>query len=815
MFKLDKESLTKQYPHLKEIIKGYKDPDKEIVFNVQWRQDGDVWHWEKDPDLDPIKIDMATIIKRNVEYWSPNSEILDIQNPKIEKIDGFGDTATEQWFKKPTWPTQLLDLERNYFDMRPNPRKDDADCPSVFWQVINENPGKYRESLLFIERQTYFMRYGYWFFNNGKPTYITGRNYRHLVFFRQGTLQTRDKQTGKVIKLGTPEYRDRHRSSFMFMNFCLTDTTDHTGKDFGARTCVGVIGGKTRRAGETACAVTFVLDTMIIPETYSSFGADSGPKAKDTFVNKFMVAQDKQPCWLTPMSDSIQRAKTSLNNSKPGRKNLAFKDYLDSHVDYCPTAQRNFYDGLEISGVHLSDEQGKSESSDVQVGWDLTRLCLAPGGGTQIRKFALALLPSTIEEVTSDAGANFFKIMGLSKYYETSELTGQTASGLREMFFPSYLGLEGFVGKYGESLLENLTEAQQKFLGKNHGAKEFISKNLLKLKAIKGSGGNKNYNSFLRKHPVFYRDMLHHQSSDIGFNKEKMSARLVELELNPPPQMRTGNFLWQIGDKKYTAEDYLSTFGKWDNPLTYAGKVIWEDDPEGKFIISEMPTVEDRNQKIRSNDQWDCVKTKYISSTDTFNFLTDTQFKKADAKDSTKMSKGAGAVFRCQDENIDSKLKDVTQWSTYHFVCDYIDRPKSSDIYGESMLMMTLFYSAICNPESNLTLTWQHFKDRGFEGFLLHEIDLTTGLQKEKPGFKTTTVTKPELFDGVRGYVEHHLHKENHARIIEEFSKIKSMDDMTNRDLFVAAAGSLRGAEQMKYYVEDVEESSPNLNGYY
>jgi hypothetical protein len=297
-----------------------------------------------------------------------------------------------------------------------------------------------------------------------------------------------------------------------------------------------------------------------------------------------------------------------------------------------------------------------------------------------------------------------------------------------------------------------------------------------------------------------------------------LSARMVENGINPP-EMRVGNLLWNVVVNgvatKYTSEEYLITFGKGDNPITHTAKVIFEDNPEGKFHFSKLPPIDERNKKIRSNDVWECVNTRHIASTDAFGYLTDNEFKKTDASNVTKMSKGAGAVMLCQDKHIDSDVKDTLDWSTFHFVCDYLNRPKSSDEFCEDMLMMTLFHSCIMYVENNVSLVWQHFADRGFAGFLLYEIDLKTGLLKDKPGFRTTPESKQDLFDGVRNYIEYHTHKEKHQNILNEFSIIKSLDDMTNRDLFVAAAGCIRGHKHRGYQIQDVVEEKYDVSGYF
>lgn len=960
------EYLKKKYPHLRQQINTYKEPDEFVYVNCQWEQNGETYTPVDDPNLQTIKINIQDLIERNAKFWSPENPPKGISKPKLDKIAGFGKFATDQYFEVPEPPDSLVDLEKNYFNYRHKPKDDDPEVVEYFWQVIYSNPTKYKDALDYIEKALYHIRYGYWFYNDGKPTYIDGWHYRHLCFWKQGTLETRDKKTGKKRKQDTPEFRERGQKSFFFYKWCMVDTTDSTGKDYGIRTCFGYVMPKTRRVGETANILTPALDISSMQGTYSSFAADSERTSRDIFKKKFIVAWDKQPPWLRPMNDSV-RPVNFLNNSKPARKKRIFRDYLDSYVDYADKADRSFYDGAEVNGLALNDEGAKCFKKDTPIrmfdgsikliqdlvkgdelmgpdglkrtvrvttsgqeemfdvlpknsgfikwgcnkshilslsklwgnktynltideynnhpekeelllwksiitgddyskvyqyseltlepkgvgtyygvtidgpdrlfmlqdyqvvhnttatnileGWSLMKPCMAPGGNTAIRKFALAAFPSTVEEMEAGGGDNFWKLCQQSNYYETSDMTGQTDSGLRLVFFPSYEGLEGFIDKHGRSVVENPTEEQAKFIGKDYGAKTYIERTIEALKNKKTIEASEELKSFKRKHPVMYFDCWTFKGENSGLDKEIMSNRIVELELKKEP-VRKGNLFWKVkeaggGSKLYNAEDYLNTFGKHDNPLTHEAKVVFKDDQYGRFEMSEIPYPHESNLKQRINDVWQCTSPLRIASADTFDFLTEGQFKKVDRDNTTKMSRGAGAVMLCQDRQKDKDTKDTTEWTSYKFVCDYLYRTKSSDIYCEEMLMMSIYWSCVMYPEINKPLVWQHFVDRGYGGFLLYEVDLKSGMLKDKPGFRTGTESKQDLFDGVRNYVSAHLHKEEQLRIIKDFQAIKGYDDMTNRDLFTAAAGCIRGHKHMQYQIPDKEEATSSIADYF
>ena len=51
---------------------------------------------------------------------------------------------------------------------------------------------------------------GYWFYNNGIPTYITGTHYMYLQWSK--------------IDVGAPDYREANRLFFIFWEACKADT---------------------------------------------------------------------------------------------------------------------------------------------------------------------------------------------------------------------------------------------------------------------------------------------------------------------------------------------------------------------------------------------------------------------------------------------------------------------------------------------------------------------------------------------------------------------------------------------------------------
>ena len=131
-----------------------------------------------------------------------NTDIQLPEQPPIEQIECWGtDNPKEQyWRRKP--------------------------LPEFFEQVEYDKNG---DALLDSQQREYAMeqvkrcRDGFWFMNNGIPTYITGKNYFYLQFW-------------KLEDDIYPDYRDLDRRYFLYLNHWENISW-----------CLGVLIGKKRR----------------------------------------------------------------------------------------------------------------------------------------------------------------------------------------------------------------------------------------------------------------------------------------------------------------------------------------------------------------------------------------------------------------------------------------------------------------------------------------------------------------------------------------------------------------------------------------
>ena len=94
-----------------------------------------------------------------------------------------------------------------YWERQPLP-KELSRIQSIFqW---NEMPAEFKNRWVdYIEQEFDFRDQGFWFMNNGKPTYITGSHYMYLQW--------------ASIDIGYPDFREANRIYWIFWEACKAD----------------------------------------------------------------------------------------------------------------------------------------------------------------------------------------------------------------------------------------------------------------------------------------------------------------------------------------------------------------------------------------------------------------------------------------------------------------------------------------------------------------------------------------------------------------------------------------------------------------
>lgn len=720
-----------------EILKQYKDPDQWVVIN-------------EDKNLHPVHIPLP-------------------EPPEWHTIDGWGLPANEQKFQYQEMPHKLKKLVES------------CERQDEIWEQLESRQMEFRKEIEWIRDQWRRYADGYWFFCNGKPTHITGWHYIYLNFwqFKSG---------------GKPEYRDRNRKFQHAMYYAYTtkqtveyqyheeDVEKKNPKpvyadpetrrlkmvETGFRTMYGIAYPKPRKDGASnQCECAKYMETITHKGVVGGTISMTGDHAQIKIFGEILVSGwNAMPFFFRPKSTSNRNPGSEIVfNASRSRSDKLNVDELGSTLNYSTTSTAAMYDGGNNIWINR-DEAGKTTVTDVYIDHSQLKPCVALGAGSEI--FGFLTYPSTVGEMEGAGGRNFYNICKESRF-EMRDISGQTQSGVMVIYMPAYEGLHGFVGPYGESIIDDPTPEQAAFIGKNYGAKKYLAAR----RAAKLAANNmEGYNEEVRLHPIAYMECFRTEDGEIGFNTKVINDRLDELELDWREFIRIGNFVPE-------------------NDKDPDSRIIWEDDEKGRWYLSKHLNEDQTNRMYKRTIEGKSVKfpyeSKFTASSDAFKF-NETR--------GNRMSDGGGAVFWDYDASIDTGV-DVKHWKSHRFVCTYLYRPPKKTEYAEDMLKMCRYFGAMMYPEIDVDIVWTHFEDRGYGGYLKYETDIKTGKPHTTPGFNSKG-SKQKLFSTTRDYIEDHGHREVHVDLLKQWKDIEDMSELTDYDLVTAGGGCLMATPGVK-----------------
>ena len=226
-------------------------------------------------------------------------EIYDIQDLKIglpkatKDVCKRSDKKDQQFWESKEYPKELSKI-KSVFD----------------WE---QYPSDFKEKWYdYIDQEFNYRNEGNWFYNNGKPTYVTGTHYMYLQWTK--------------IDVGQPDFRESNRLFFIFWEACKADKRSY-----------GMCYLKNRRSG-----FSFMSSSETVHQaTMSSdarFGilSKSGSDAKKMFTDKVVPISINYPFFFKPIQDGMDRPKTELAYripaSKLTRKKLDSNEKLEELV---------------------------------------------------------------------------------------------------------------------------------------------------------------------------------------------------------------------------------------------------------------------------------------------------------------------------------------------------------------------------------------------------------------------------------------------------------------------------------------------------
>jgi hypothetical protein len=426
-----------------------------------------------------------------------------------------------------------------------------------------EKPSEFRRKFSsYIEKEFERRRNGVWFYNNGVPTYITGRHYMFLQWSK--------------IDIGYPSYLAFQREIFLHMAACEADPR-----------CIGQLYTKCRRSGYTnICSSVLVDEATQVKDKLLGIQSKTGKDSQENiFMKKVIPMFRSYPFFFKPIQDGTTNPRMELAFREPSKritkKNKTSQkgDALNTIINWKNTTN-NAYDGEKLHMLYL-DEAGKWEKPvDIKEAWRIERTCLIVGK----KVVGKAMVGSTVNPMGK--GGQEYKALWEDSDPDERNANGRTRSGLYRLFIPADEALEGFFDKYGNPVTENPTTSVEGIDGEviDQGSREYLKNERDSLKHDPSE-----LNEVIRQFPLTEDEAFRDSIEGSIFNIGKIYQQLDwNNNLYPNPVVQ-GNFIWKERDKE----------------------VIFIPDPRGRFRIAWQPPPDMRNKvleikgkKSPCNDQY-------------------------------------------------------------------------------------------------------------------------------------------------------------------------------------------------------------------
>ena len=541
---------------------------------------------------------------------------------------------------------------------------------------------------------------GFWFMNNGKPTYITGSHYMYLQWTK--------------IDVGHPDFREANRIFYIFWEACKADNR-----------CFGMIYLKIRRSGFSFMSSSECVNTgTLAKDARIGILSKTGGDAKKMFTDKVVPISSNYPFFFKPVQDGMDKPKTELAYRVPASKitknNMKDVDKsdlsgLDTTIDWKNTDD-NSYDGEKLL-LLVHDESGKwIKPNNILNNWRVTRTCLRLGS----RIIGKCLMGST-SNALDKGGSNFKKLYEDSDPIERNA-NGQTRSGLYNIFIPMEWNLEGFIDRYGMPVLETPSEPVIGVFG------ETITRSAIdyweaEVESLKNDPDalNEFYRQFPRTEAHAFRD----ESKNTVFNLNRIYQ---QIDYNDSRAIKNsvmrGNFYWKNGQRDT--------------------EVIWAPDNKGRFFVNWIPSGKLMNNITERNGR------KYPGNDHLGAFG-------CDSYDISGVVNGGGSKgslhgktkFHMDDAPINA------------FFLEYISRPPTAEIFYEDVLMALHFYGMPILVENNKPRLLYYLKERGYRGFSLSRPDkhknALSKSEKELGGIPSSQAVIAAHAEAIEAYIERNI----------------------------------------------------------
>ncbi len=687
----------------------------------------------------------------------------------IKEINIYGTTITlpEEPLVVENWGTDIA--SEQYWCRK--------ELPKFFEQVEYDKEGN---ALLNMQQREYAKeevrrcKEGFWFMNNGIKTFISGKYYFYLQWW-------------KLEDDIYADYRDTDRRYFLFLN--------HWENTFW---CLGLVRGKKRREGATSQATSnLVYECIFFRNSFCGLTSKTQVDAKAAFTNMVSFGYRQLPVFLKPKQLNNKDSVTELVFAhKTVDVKGGFGSVLDndtghrSKVDYRAPSP-NAYDSGRLSRG-LFDEGSKwAREVPFSTFISIVSKTLVKG----VKRVGFIECPSTTNAM-ANGGEEFKKVWDSAN----QSMHERTPNRLVKYFTPAYDGYLGFIDKYGNSVIDEPTEQQYKYLVENFvgigdlteadirlGARQYL---LQKRAQLEGAA----FEEEIRMNPFDEKEMFQSALTNCLYNTFLCNEQLDWLSYNEG-LIERGNLVWENGHKYY--KEVEDNYG---NKSIEPSKLIWVANENGKYekvvgwLPKEMNNVYTKNGNFIPNGNYairiGCDPFKYDKTKDN---------RKSDC-----------AAYAYQMEDLLDKENPFNDM----FVLRYVGRASTTDIQYDHILKMAWFCGCQVLFERNVDGWNKYFRVERCSGFLMwlpNEVE--AGIYTDGKGN-----TIQMICDFTESYIEKHIKKVYFPSLID----VKSgwlgfqVEDTQKYDEAMSSGFALIASKAKRYAIksEDATKNIENIMPY-
>jgi hypothetical protein len=653
-----------------------------------------------------------------------------------------------------------------YWERQNTPKELDR-IHSIFqW---NDMPSEFKDGWVdYIEQQFDYREQGYWFMNNGVPTYITGSHWMYLQW--------------SSIDVGYPDYRDANRVFFIFWEACKADSR-----------CFGMIYLKIRRSGFSFMSSSECVNIgTLAKDARVGILSKTGADAKKMFTDKVVPINSRLPFFFKPVMDGMDKPKTELAYRVPAskitKKNMYDVDSqevkgLDTTIDWKNT-EENSYDGEKLLFLAHDESAKWVKPNNILNNWRVTKTCLRVGS-----KIIGKCMMGSTSNALSKGGDNYKKLYEDSRL-DSRNANGQTKSGMYALFVPMEWNMEGFIDIHGMPVFRKPSSPVRGVDGNDiiNGAIDYWEAEVDSLKSD-SDALNEFYRQFPRTESHAFRD----ESKSSLFNLTKIYQQIdYNDSLIKEHHTTRGAFHWRDGEKD--------------------SKVVWTPDNKGRFLLSWIPNSNLQNNIHTRNG----VKHPGNEHLGTFG---------CDSYDISAVVGGRGS-----NGSLHGMTKyHMDEAPVNQFFLEYISRPQTAEIFFEEVLMACVFYGMPILVENNKPRLLYHFKNRGYRAFCMNRPDKQyaklTNTERELGGIPNSSEdVKQAHASAIESYIEKHIGMDlagtyrdpdemgtmPFTRTLEDWAKF-DINDRTKFDASISSGLAIM-ANQKHVYLPEKKESKISIN---